>query len=269
MRISGFALVNIAVGVVVAAGIALQVGLFDGGGGSSGASSTIRESTLPIHPGPTGCTHALVYASHGTPSRHEVALSFDDGPTADTEQLVKILLRYHATATFFLVGDQVKGNEHLLRAMNGDGMELANHSYTHPADLANKGPGATRQLEMTNTAIRDATGFEPCLFRPPFGALTPDLVERAKQLGMTTAKWRVDSSDYLHPGVGAITQRVLDGVRPGDIVVMHDNSETRGQTAAALPGILQGLKSRGYRAVNITTLLGQRFTGAPRAPGSH
>jgi peptidoglycan/xylan/chitin deacetylase (PgdA/CDA1 family) len=267
MRISGFATANIAIALVVAAGIALQAGLFDGGGSSSHAS-TPAESTLPIHPGPTGCTHALVFASDGSPSRNEVALSFDDGPTANTEQLVKILLRYHATATFFLIGDQVKGNEHLLRAMNGGGMELANHSYTHPADLATEGPQATRQLEMTNTAIRDATGFKPCLFRPPFGALTPDLVERAKQLGMTTAKWSVDSSDYLHPGTAVITQRVLDGVRPGDIVVMHDNPETRGQTVAALPGILQGLQSRGYRVVNISTLLGQRFTGAPKAPGS-
>ncbi len=268
MKVSGFALANIAIGVVVASGIAMQAGLFDVFGSSSGASSTLTESTLPIHPGPTGCTHSLVYVADGSPSRNEVALSFDDGPTAGTEQLVKILLRYHATATFFLIGDQVRGHEHLLRAMNGDGMELANHSYTHPADLATQGPGATRQLEMANTAIRDATGFQPCLFRPPFGALTPDLVERAKQLGMTTAKWRVDSSDYLHPGTEVITHRVLDGVRPGDIVVMHDNPETRGQTAAALPGILQGLQSRGYSVVNITTLLGQRFTGAPKTPGS-
>jgi peptidoglycan-N-acetylglucosamine deacetylase len=98
-----------------------------------------------------------------------------------------------------------------------------------------------------------------CLFRPPYGVLTPDLVQRAKVAGLTTAKWTVDTADWTHPGVSAIRERVLAGARPGSIVVMHDNIETRGQTLAALPSILEGLRARGLHMVTISELLGDKL----------
>jgi peptidoglycan-N-acetylglucosamine deacetylase len=140
-------------------------------------------------------------------------------------------------------------------------MELGNHSFTHPADLAIEGERASRQLETANAVIQQASGFRPCLFRPPYGVLTPDLVQRAKVAGMTTAKWTVDPADWTHPGVNAIRERVLAGVQPGSIVVMHDNVETRGQTLKALPSILEGLHVRGLRTVTISELLGDKLIG--------
>jgi peptidoglycan-N-acetylglucosamine deacetylase len=214
---------------------------------------------LAVHPGPIGCTRHLVFAREGSANRAMVALSFDDSPGPRTEAIVKTLLSHHAKATFFIIGNRVPGHVQLLRAMVGDGMELGNHSYSHPRDLVRMAVGAFRELEMANSAIRHATGFEPCLFRPPYGQLTPDLVQRAKEAGLTTAKWNVDPADWTHPGVATISERVLSGARPGSIVVLHDNFESRGQSLRALPAIIEGLQTRGLHLVTISELLGDRF----------
>lgn len=200
-----------------------------------------------------------------------VALSFDDSPSPDTEALFKTLLRYRVAGTFFMVGERVAelmespGGAKLLRAMADHGMEIGNHSYNHPRDLPNEGEGASLQLELTSREIERASGFDPCLFRPPYGNLTPELVQRAKVLGMTTVKWDVDPEDWRHPGVSLIREAVLSGVKSGSIVVLHDNIETKGQTVQALPGIIEGLQARGYRLVTITQLLGDGFLEHRRA----
>jgi len=200
-----------------------------------------------------------------------VALSFDDGPSPYTEGLFETLLRYHVAGTFFMVGERVSesmespGGARLLREMVDRGMEIGNHSYNHPRDLPNEGEGASLQLELANREIDRASGFDPCLFRPPYGNLTPELVQRAKVLGLSTVKWDVDAEDWRHPGVSTIRERVLSGVQPGSIVVMHDNIETQGQTVQALPGIIEGLQARGYRLVTITQLLGDGFLEHRRA----
>ena len=204
-----------------------------------------------------------------------VALSFDDGPSPYTEGLFKTLLRYHVAGTFFMIGERVSelmegpGGARLLREMVDHGMEIGNHSYNHPRDLPDEGEGASLQLELTNREIERASGFDPCLFRPPYGNISPELEQRAKVLGLTTVKWDVDPEDWRHPGVGAIREAVLSRVQPGSIVVMHDNVETQGQTVQALPGIIEGLKERGYHLVTITQLLGDEFLEhrAARHPG--
>jgi len=243
------------------------------GAGTNLANLPVTASAL-AHP-PKGCTRHLVYASHGPTSAKMVALSFDDGPSPETEGLFKTLLRYHVPGTFFMIGERVsalmehRGGARLLREMVDHGMEIGNHSYNHPRDLPAEGEGASLQLELTNREIERASGFDPCLFRPPYGNLTPELVQRAKVLGLTTVKWDVDPEDWRHPGVSTIRERVLAGAMPGSIVVMHDNIETDGQTAKALPSIIEGLKARGYHLVTITQLLGDDFLEhrPPRHPG--
>jgi peptidoglycan/xylan/chitin deacetylase (PgdA/CDA1 family) len=194
-----------------------------------------------------------------------VALSFDDSPSPYTEALFKTLVGHRVAGTFFMIGERVSelmespGGARLLREMVDHGMEIANHSYDHPRDLPAEGEGASLQLELANREIERASGFDPCLFRPPYGNLTPELEQRAKVLGLTTVKWDVDPEDWRHPGVGVIEKAVLSRVQPGSIVVMHDNVETQGQTVQALPGIIEGLEARGYHLLTITQLLGDSF----------
>ncbi len=244
-----------AIGLGLVPLLALALSGCGGAGGTGGPLAGAPSAQS----GPIGCTRHLVFARGGSTQGRMLALSFDDTPSPYTEAIVRTLLRFHVRATFFVIGDRIAGNGPLLRAMVQRGMELGNHSYTHPRGLATEGPGASRELALANAAIERASGFRPCLFRPPYGVLTPDLVQRAKEADLTTAKWEVDPEDWTHPGVAAIRERVLAGARPGAIVILHDNTETQGQTLKALPAILEGLQARGYHLVTISQLLGDRF----------
>jgi peptidoglycan/xylan/chitin deacetylase (PgdA/CDA1 family) len=181
-----------------------------------------------------------------------VSLTFDDGPSAYTSAVLGILHRYHAHATFYVIGDHIGGHDELLRRMLREGDEIGNHTWNHH-------PGASRgQLVATSTRIHRATGFWPCLFRAPYGATSRGLIRTAASAHMTTIQWDVDPRDWSRPGSGAIYSRVVHGAHAGSIVVMHDGGGPRGETLAALPRIIRTLRHRGYRLVTTSRLLGNR-----------
>ncbi|MFL5891640.1 MAG: polysaccharide deacetylase family protein [Solirubrobacterales bacterium] len=196
--------------------------------------------------------------SSGPTSQKRIALTFDDGPSSYTPQVLGVLQHHHAKGTFFEIGAQVSSES---RAVLKAGQELANHSYHHE-NLPSRS-----SLAATNTRIRSTTGFKPCLFRPPGGAYNARLVSDAKALGMTTVLWNVDPRDWSRPGSSAIYSRVLSAARPGAIVIMHDGGGDRRQTVAALPRIIKTLRGRGYHLVTVSKLLGQRtIWGEVRKP---
>jgi peptidoglycan-N-acetylglucosamine deacetylase len=193
----------------------------------------------------------------GGPSRRQVALSFDDGPAADTRAFVSMLERNHASATFFLIGRQLGAVDRpmLLRELR-DGDVLGDHTFSHPNLVL--GGGVRSQLAQPIGEIRTLTGYTPCLFRPPYGAYDAGIVGTARSLGLATVLWNVDPADWAVPGARAIEQRVLAQVRPGSIVISHDGGGPRGETLAAYPAIIAALRKRGYRLVTIPQLLGFR-----------
>lgn len=203
----------------------------------------------------TGCTRGGAGQVHRGPARKEVALTYDDGPSPYTRPLLATLDRLGVPATFFMIGQQVPSQGALLRRMLASGHELANHSWNH-ADLGGGGPGASSQLQRTNAAIRSATGFTPCLFRPPYGSTGADLVSRVTAQGMTSVIWSADPLDWRTPGTGAIVSRVLGQTGPGGIILGHDGGGNRSQSLAAAPQIISGLRGRGYRFVTVSRLLG-------------
>jgi peptidoglycan-N-acetylglucosamine deacetylase len=215
-----------------------------------------------LPPTPTGCTaRGASYRTSGSQSRRAVALTFDDGPGPYTSRVLDILKRTGAKGTFFLIGQQVSGGAGVLRRALREGHVLANHSWNH----ANLSGGGFGQLSSTNAAIRRATGYTPCLFRAPYGAVSGTLLGQARSLGMLTIQWSVDPQDWARPGAGAIMSsapagaaRILGATRSGSIVLMHDAGGPRDQTVAALPGIIRTLKRRGYRLVTVPELLGLR-----------
>jgi peptidoglycan/xylan/chitin deacetylase (PgdA/CDA1 family) len=197
---------------------------------------------------------ALVY--HGPRAARVVALTFDDGPWADTPDFLAVLERERVRGTFFIIGRQVEGHGALLARELRDGDVLGNHTYTHP--FLTRTGDAQDQLSRTTAAIEGASGYRPCVFRPPYGALNAGVVATARAQGMSTIVWDVDPSDYARPGTAAIVARVLAGVRNGSIVLMHDGGGPRGQTLAALPRIIDALRARGYRFLTVPELLGYR-----------
>jgi peptidoglycan/xylan/chitin deacetylase (PgdA/CDA1 family) len=126
--------------------------------------------------------------------------------------------------------------------------------------LAKADPAALRQIDDTQAAIKGATGFTPCLLRPPFGLGSRKLLTALASRHLTSTLWSVNPQDFRAPGTATIKRRVLTGVKPGAIILTHDGGGDRSQTLAAIPSIIRTLKARGYRFVTVTDLLGLGLT---------
>lgn len=178
-----------------------------------------------------------------------IALTFDDGPAApETGTLLKYLAQYKARATFFVVGQNVATHPDIVRAEMKSGHEIANHSWNHPV-LTNLTPAQIRsQLERTNSAIKDATGQEPTLFRPPYGAI--DGKVRAAT-SLSPALWDVDTEDWKFHDPGKVARTVVSQAEPNDVVLIHDIHPT---SVAAVPEVLRTLTARGYHFVTVSHL---------------
>jgi peptidoglycan/xylan/chitin deacetylase (PgdA/CDA1 family) len=234
-----------------------------------------RAAPLPVRMRPVGCRAGgpRIARAEGTPRavrRREVALSFDDGPAAITRSFVRMLRAERVPATFFVIGEQVSpAYRAVMREELRDGDAIGDHTWSHP-DLVYSGEVAS-QIRGTREVIRRETGYQPCLFRPPYGAYDAAVVDAARTLGLATVTWDVDPQDWALPGTAAIEQRVLAQVRPGSIILSHDGGGPRGETLAAYPDIIASLRRRGYRFVTVPQLLGFRtvyrrcYAGRPRA----
>jgi len=168
-----------------------------------------------------------------------------------------VLRDKHVNGTFFEVGQEMPGREATMRQILSEGNEIGNHTMHHSAD-----PGYA-DLAATSARIEAATHFRPCLFRPPYGAYNSPTIAAAGQAGMRTIAWDVDPTDWSTPGTGAIYSRVVGAARPGSIVLMHDGGGNRSETLAALPQIVDTLRSRGYSFETVTQLLGHQLIYEP------
>jgi peptidoglycan/xylan/chitin deacetylase (PgdA/CDA1 family) len=201
--------------------------------------------------------------SHG-PQRREIALTLDDGPSYEppTISFVRLLARYHVPATFFELGGPLSSEDptgSLQRLALADGDMIGDHTWSH-VDMATLSPREqTYQLEETAHSIARTTGFTPCLWRPPYGDISPQLIAHARALGFITVLWDVDPRDWALPGVGAIVNDVVDDAHDGAIVIEHDGGGPRYETLAALPREITALRARGYQFVTVTKMLGLRL----------
>ncbi|MCX4683408.1 polysaccharide deacetylase family protein [Kitasatospora purpeofusca] len=200
-----------------------------------------------------------------------VALTFDDGPHPEyTPQVLDVLARYDAPAAFFCIGLHALAHPAVVRRIAAEGHILGNHSWSH-AYLPDLGPiGLRAQLGFTADALAHACGgTRPSRWlRPPYGGRSPELLTAVAGSGLTTALWDVDAKDWSRPGAEVVAERVLSGVGPGSVVLMHDGGGDRSQTVAALPEVITGLRRRGYRIVGLDELLAARPVRAvrPAAP---
>lgn len=173
--------------------------------------------------------------------------TFDDGPSRFTQQVLDILNRYQAKATFFVLGANVVDNPSLVRAAARDGMSIQNHSWDHP-DLSSRSNDEIRsQIRRTDNAIRNAGGGNSTCVRPPYGATNARVRAVLGDMDKRQLLWTIDTLDWERPGASAIYRRAVEEVGRGSIVLAHDGGGVRTQTVAALPRILENLKDRGYR----------------------
>jgi peptidoglycan/xylan/chitin deacetylase (PgdA/CDA1 family) len=221
------------------------------------ATGATAQTPLPI-----GCSHGgAPFRTHGPRGRKRIAIGFDDGPSAYTTQVLRVLRRFDAHATFFEIGQETTGRAAIMKKVLTQGNEIGNHSLHHELDPSSE------SLSETNRLIRHATGFRPCDFRPPDGAVNSALIERASALQMNTINWEVDPRDWADPGTAAIASNVIQNAHNGSIVVMHDGGGDRSETVAALPAILSNFEHRGYQFVPVEELLGHHFIYPQPPPG--
>jgi peptidoglycan/xylan/chitin deacetylase (PgdA/CDA1 family) len=193
---------------------------------------------------------AFVYSSSLTIHR-VVALTFDDGPSPYSYQVLHLLSAYQAQATFFVVGARIALYPDVPRAELARHDDVGNHTYSHPdLELLTRAQ-IVWQLWRTQVEIRSATGATSHWFRPPYGAIDHRIAGLAAEQGLRSVIWSVDPEDWTLPGVARIVQRVLDAVRPGSIVILHDGGGDRGETVQALSQILPALHDRGYRFITL------------------
>lgn len=205
-----------------------------------------------------GCTGGSAgEVRNGPRDRDVVALTFDDGPSSYTDGFLDVLRDKHAHGTFFEIGQEVGGRAATMRRILREGGEIGNHTTHHDSY-----PGYW-DLAATNALIRSATHFEPCLFRPPGGAVNSAVVAAAGEAGLETIIWDVDPSDWANPGSGAVYSRIVSAAGPGSIILMHDGGGDRSGTLAALPRVIDTLRARGYRFATVSELLGQRMIYRP------
>jgi peptidoglycan-N-acetylglucosamine deacetylase len=195
-----------------------------------------------------------VVVAHGPRDIRAVALTFDDGPGAVTAALLDVLRRRGARATFDVLGARVRHGAPLVRRAVADGHELGVHGWRH-RDLSGEPLRAAAELTRAVATIRAVAGVAPRVFRPPFGATSRRLALAARALGLVTVTWDVDPRDFEEPGADAIRSRVAAAVRPGSIVLLHDDRADLAPTAAALDGILDDLERRSLAPVTVSDLL--------------
>jgi peptidoglycan/xylan/chitin deacetylase (PgdA/CDA1 family) len=177
-----------------------------------------------------------------------VYLTFDDGPTAiATETLLRILCRYDAHATFFLIGHHVRAHPQRVQRIVDAGHAVGNHTFTHVDAWQTAHSTVVRELEQTAQAITACTGDAVPLLRPPYGHLTPALCRWAGRRGARVVMWDVMPADFQRGASAASVARFTTAyVRSGSIVVLHDNPMTEPVTPEALEAILRWGTARGW-----------------------
>jgi peptidoglycan/xylan/chitin deacetylase (PgdA/CDA1 family) len=176
-------------------------------------------------------------------------LTFDDGPTRElTAPLLDLLARFEAPATFFLIGAHAVAHPHLVRATVQAGHTIGNHSYTHPDPWHTPSATLLAELERTTGVLEDLIAQPLRWMRPPYGRLTWPLRHWCRTRRQHLTLWDVVPGDWL-PRVTTrrIEQFVLRHVRPGSIVVLHDNPRTADKLPAALHTLLTILHAEGWR----------------------
>ncbi len=178
-----------------------------------------------------------------TPTGPVLYLTFDDGPDPRwTPSVLAVLAKHKAHATFFEVGVAARRSPDLVASVRKAGHGVGNHSMTHPSLTKLSAAGVASEISQADKFI----GGSACM-RPPYGAVNKSVRNQIAAEGKRMVLWDVDTNDWQLPGADVIASRVIEGAKPGAIVLMHDGGGKRSQTIAALDTVLTRLGTAGWR----------------------
>lgn len=181
-----------------------------------------------------------------------LAITFDDGPSAYTAELLEVLKANEAKATFFVLGSQASAYGHLLQKMDEYGFEVGSHSYSHRDYTSLSTDQVLQDLRLTDSAIVSGMGRPPHLFRPPYGAYNTETIAVLRSEGKALVMWNVDTKDWAYRDAQYVKNYILHHAGEGSIILLHDIHRTSVDGfIAALPE----LKAMGYSLVTVSELL--------------
>ena len=210
-------------------------------GGYVTVSSNVNGRELPIY-----CVQT---------DEKKVALSFDAAwGNEDTQEILNILKNHDVHVTFFMTGDWVEKYPDDVKAIYEAGHDLGNHSETHPnmSQLSNE--QKTEELMLVHKKVKELTGEDMYLFRPPYGDYDDEVILNAKENGYYTIQWDVDSLDWKDYGVDSIVDTVVNhkNLGNGSIILCHNGAK---YTKDALDAMINGLQEKGYGIVPVSELI--------------
>ena len=213
---------------------------------------TIDENTVVID--------GSIYARSGRrnpypyidPESPMVALTFDDGPTKTTAIILDTLEEYDARATFFVVGKYISTHKDTLIRAVSIGCELSSHTWAHTKITAMTKEELIRDTQRVSDALFDAVQIRPVLLRPPDGSYSTETNNTVGTMGLATVYWSLDPKDWSHRDAETTNQRVLDGVKDGSIILLHDLVES---TGTAVRTLVPALMDAGYQLVTVSEML--------------
>ena len=179
-----------------------------------------------------------------------VFLSFDDGPSDQfTPVILDILKRNNVKASFFCIGQHAEVYPDLVRRISSEGHRIGNHTNSHNWKIAFKPSSIIEaEIDRTNNILFDITGSKPELFRPPFGITNPSIAKAIKGSGMQSVGWDIRSFDTISKDPQKLVRRISDKLRPGSIILLHDNREI---TSRILNELIETIQNKGYKIVSL------------------
>ena len=185
----------------------------------------------------------------------KVALSFDAAwGNEDTQQILEILAKHKVHVTFFMTGGWVESYPEDVKAIYEAGHDLGNHSENHKnmSELSREQCG--EELMTVHEKVKELTGYDMFLFRPPYGDYDNDVIQAARDCGYYSIQWDVDSLDWKDYGVDSIIKTVTqhEHLGNGSIILCHNGAK---YTAEALDALLSALQEQGYEIVPVSELI--------------
>ncbi|MEO8351231.1 MAG: polysaccharide deacetylase family protein [Chthoniobacteraceae bacterium] len=228
------------------------------------------EPKEPEHrPSPSARTTKQIRFSRCNVDGPYVAMTFDDGPHgANTPRLLEMLKQRGIKATFFVCGECVAQYPELAKRIVDEGHEIANHSWSHPQLSRMNESSVTSQLQRTHDVIRQTTGVEATVMRPPYGAFTKNQIAWAnRRWGYDIILWDVDPLDWKYRNAAHVESEILKQARPGSIILSHDIHKT---TIDAMPATLDALLGKGFKFVTVSELIAmdRPETPKPKSPAT-
>ena len=198
--------------------------------------------------------------AHGARQTAAVSLTFDDGPGRGTEEILRLLDRHGARATFFMVGSQAERHPHVARWIVSAGHEVGSHTFSHLDHYEVAPHEAVSDMVAGAEAIAGVVGFEPQLYRAPYGHFVPETAAEAQRRGWTCVFWSVLANDWEEGETArSVADRVLRGLEPGTIAVLHDSRRAKPMNPEIVTGataiLLEEIDRRGLHAGTVSEIL--------------